>query len=228
MEFSTAVCEKVGYYVYILKDPRDNKTFYIGKGKGNRVFQHIFGAKSSDYVSEKYNLIRDIGPENVQHFILRHGLSEVQSLEIESACIDLLGLEHLTNSVKGHNSWERGLKTVDEIIQHYDANVISIEEPTLIININKLYDRFMDSHQLYNVTRSAWKIGIRRNSVKFVVAAYRGLVREVYQVESWNQVGNRWEFSGKIAEPSVREKYINQSLDNYKIQGSQNPIKYTF
>ncbi len=32
--------EKHLYYVYCLVDPRNNQTFYIGKGKGNRIFAH--------------------------------------------------------------------------------------------------------------------------------------------------------------------------------------------
>lgn len=32
--------EKHPYYVYCLVDPRNNQTFYIGKGKGNRIFAH--------------------------------------------------------------------------------------------------------------------------------------------------------------------------------------------
>lgn len=31
---------KKQYYVYQLIDPRDNKPFYIGKGKGSRMFAH--------------------------------------------------------------------------------------------------------------------------------------------------------------------------------------------
>ena len=34
----------VGYYVYRLVDPRDNSTFYVGKGVGNRVFTHVADA----------------------------------------------------------------------------------------------------------------------------------------------------------------------------------------
>lgn len=36
--FSEKVKQKLGYYVYALADPRDNKIFYIGKGINNRIF----------------------------------------------------------------------------------------------------------------------------------------------------------------------------------------------
>lgn len=228
-EFNQAVREKIGYYVYILKDPRSSTIFYIGKGIGNRVFQHVAGALKSSAISNKLNLIREIHNTGVkvEHYILRHGLTQEQAFEIESACIDLMGISHLTNSVKGKDSWERGLKTVDEVAQHYDAKVIAITEPTIIININKLYKRFMPPLDLYNATRSSWKVAAhRRNYVEYAIAAYRGLVREVYKIESWNSTGDRWEFEGQVADPAVRDKYLNQSLDNYIKKGSQNPIKY--
>jgi len=36
--FPEEVCVKLGNYVYRLIDPRNGETFYVGKGKGNRVF----------------------------------------------------------------------------------------------------------------------------------------------------------------------------------------------
>lgn len=224
--FSQAVSENIGYYVYFLKDPRNNKIFYIGKGKENRVFQHIQGAIVSPSQSDKLDLIREIGAQKVQHFILRHGLTKEQALEVESACIDLLGLENLTNEMKGTDCFERGIKTVDEISQLYDAKAITVEDPAIIININKRYKRFMNPQELYNVTRSSWVVGKRRDKAKYAIAAYRGLVREVFEIDRWNNVGNRWEFTGERAEPSVRDKYLNQSLEKYIKKGSRNPIKY--
>lgn len=233
MEFTQAVCEKLGYYVYVLKDPRNSSVFYIGKGVGNRIFHHASCALNTYIDSDKLNLIREIHNSNmeVEYYILRHGLSGEQALEIESACIDLLGLENLKNIVKGHDSWERGLKTVDEIIQFYDAKVITIEEFTVIITINRVYRRFMTPAELYDATRRSWKIANWRiNRIKYAIASYRGIVREVYAVERWDRTedGKRWYFTGKIANAEIREKYINQSLENYNKKGSQNPIRYSF
>ncbi len=41
--FSPEVIKELGHYVYRLIDPRNGETFYVGKGKGNRVFHHIAG-----------------------------------------------------------------------------------------------------------------------------------------------------------------------------------------
>ena len=47
IEFKQTVINRLNYYVYCLVDPRDNRIFYIGKGHGNRVFQHAACAMSS-------------------------------------------------------------------------------------------------------------------------------------------------------------------------------------
>ena len=33
--------EKLGKYVYALRDPRDGKIFYVGQGINDRVFEHF-------------------------------------------------------------------------------------------------------------------------------------------------------------------------------------------
>ena len=43
LQFSDAVSQKLGNYVYRLIDPRNGEAFYVGKGKGNRVFAHVRG-----------------------------------------------------------------------------------------------------------------------------------------------------------------------------------------
>ena len=40
-KFPNEVIEKLQYYVFRLIDPRHGETFYVGKGKGNCVFNHL-------------------------------------------------------------------------------------------------------------------------------------------------------------------------------------------
>lgn len=39
--FPQEVIDKIRWYVYRLIDPRNGETFYVGMGKGNRIFAHI-------------------------------------------------------------------------------------------------------------------------------------------------------------------------------------------
>jgi hypothetical protein len=40
------------------------------------------------------------------------------------------------------------------------------------------------------------------------------------------ELGERYEFVGRIAENSVRKRYLGKSVRHYLTPGSQNPIKY--
>lgn len=75
---------KRNYYVYRLIDPRTYQTFYVGKGKGDRVFQHVKDAKSliskdEDELSLKISLILDIIASGKQVIIVIHrrGLTQL-------------------------------------------------------------------------------------------------------------------------------------------------------
>jgi hypothetical protein len=58
--FPPEVPEQLQYYAYRLIDPRNDETFYVGKGKENRVFSHASGEIKSGSLSEKLTRIRKI------------------------------------------------------------------------------------------------------------------------------------------------------------------------
>lgn len=234
-QFSQAVVEQIGYYVYLLIDPADASVFYIGKGVNNRIFEHVNAALSVPQMSDKLERIRAIHArgEHVQHIVLRHGLSEKEAYEVEAALIDLLGLDDLTNQVVGLESLDRGRMSARDIIAQYDASPIKIDEPTLLITVNRLFRYGMTSEELYDITRGNWVLGERRNRVEYACAVYRGIVREVYRVLSWEPVKNRdpsqkitarWRFEGEIAH-ELRH-YVGGTVDHYIALGAQNPIRY--
>ncbi len=235
--FSQAVIEKLGYYVYFLKDPRNDQVFYIGKGKGNRVFNHLMCAIEADTKNEpgmdtKLEMIRKItgSGHDVLHYILRHGLDEKTAFEIEASLIDFLGTDKLSNFQGGHYSRDYGIKTAQEIRAMYEAKGLLTSEPILLLNLNKEFRRDMTAEELYEATRKSWVIGPRRELVKYAVATYRGLTREVYRIEKWHSVvfkgKTRWAFTGNLADDDIRRELLYKSIVNLYRQGNSNPIKY--
>jgi hypothetical protein len=41
------VAERLGYYVYLLSDPRTERVFDAGQGTGNRCFNHLVEARAT-------------------------------------------------------------------------------------------------------------------------------------------------------------------------------------
>lgn len=92
------------FYVYALKDPREKpaKPFYIGKGTGNRAWEHQLNIDDS----AKGALIKEIidSQHLVIHTIISDNLTEEQALKIEAELISAFGIRSqggiLTNKVK--------------------------------------------------------------------------------------------------------------------------------
>jgi hypothetical protein len=230
--FSPAVIEKLQHYVYFLQDPRNGEVFYIGKGVGNRVFHHVTEALEGAGTTEKLGRIREIeiAGYEVEHFILRHGLSEAMAFEIEAAFIDYAGMGNLSNIMGGHYSSDYGLRSTHDIIQLYQGIPLHTEFPAMLFNINSKYRRDMTAAEIYESTRQAWILGRRREIARFAIAVYGGMTREVYEVRKWFPVktGNRvrWGFKGRLARDSIRDQLLHKSTRRYFRKGIANPVKY--
>ncbi len=231
-KLSPSTIEKLQYYVYTLSDPRTNKVFYVGKGKGNRINHHLLGAlEEKTKETEKIKTIRDIQKAGLEVSldIIRHGLTEKEAFEVESSIIDVLDIKSLTNLVSGHHSYLRGKKTLRVIEIEYQAKPANFDEPVVLIRINQEFRHDMTVEELYTATRKDWKVGQRVHDISIACAVYAGIIREVYSVKEWVPspgVPGRHMFNGKIAEDRIRNKYINKSVAHIWKQGSQNPIKY--
>lgn len=249
--FSQKTQEELKYYVYILIDPRDNKIFYVGKGYGNRVFSHINEAIFNPSTNEKLETIRAIKKENlkIKHFIVKHGLEEKEALIVESVLIDFLTFKDfaevakISNIVAGHNSFNQGIKTVNECEILYNCEELKkedIKHNLLVININKTYDNkrkkkinnpIYDRPNIYEATRGWWVLDKKRaENSDFVLSEYKGIIRAIFKPEKWvqdieNRGPKRWGFEGsEITDKEIINIYLNKEVP--KIKGMANPIRY--
>jgi hypothetical protein len=238
--FSPKARERLKYYVYLYRDPRTERPFYVGKGTGNRCFAHLKAAGESA-TGRVIRELRKLG-RSPRIEILKYGLTEEEAYLVEATAIDLLGCETLTNAVRGHGMRYGICGTVAEIAAVLAAKPARINDPVVLVNISNSYHPSMDLQALYDVTRCAWKVGANRSKARYALSVYRGIVREVFAIAAWlpgsstmracdadghpRHPPGRWEFVGSVAEDKVRRKYIGRSVAAYLKPGAQNPIRY--
>ena len=243
--FSTFVCEQIGWYVYVLRDPRNGQVFYVGKGQGNRVFQHARDAIAfTDADAEKLERIRAIRADGraVETFIVRHGIeAEKHAYDIEAAVIDAISLvlpTGLSNVVVGHGHHELGLAEASVGAILYDApRAPDITHPSVLIRIPRRWTPRMTAEELYEATHGWWAVGPQRNRAQYAFAVNHGVVRAVYLINSWrprregdrdwqHDAGKkpRWGFDGSPASEMVA--YLNTSVRHHFQQGMASPVIY--
>ena len=182
-----------GYYVYGLIDPRNKKIFYIGKGTGNRVFEHereSLASPESDRL--KLKTISDIKADGfeVEKMIINANLSEAEAFAAEAALINAFNYISdcgLTNIVAGHHSSEA--LSVKEYEKQFGAVELlkeDIKHKILVIKINRLYQRGMDPDTLYDAVRGVWRASMNRvKQVDYVFGVYNSLIVAVYKPTEW-------------------------------------------
>ena len=62
--FDEKTIAELKYYVYLLVNPETNTPFYVGKGEGNRVFDHLNEAKEGKKGTDKLDQIQAILKQN--------------------------------------------------------------------------------------------------------------------------------------------------------------------
>jgi hypothetical protein len=238
-KFPKIVSAELKYYVYIYSNPITDEIFYVGKGKGERVFSHL----SEESETDKVKYLSELKLKNLKPKIeiLIHGIEDEETaLRVEAAIIDLIGINKLTNRQSGWKSATFGRMTLKQIISTYSKQEVEVIEPSIFIRINQKFRYSMTEIELYDFTRGQWKINTERaNKAKYAFSIYEGIIQEVYTVLFWLEAGktlntrndidaanDRFEFIGNIAEPEIRNKYKYKSVEHYFRKGNANPIMY--
>jgi len=247
--FDEEVCRRVGNYVYRLIDPRNGETFYVGKGRGNRVFQHAAGVPDEtteeQILGDKLDRIRSIQNAGLKvlYVIHRHDVPEEAIFEVEAALID--AYPGLTNQISGHGG-DRGPMNHREIIRKYNLPIFPLnpEQRLLLININKLENRG-DSDEIYRLVRFAWRLTkARAEAADYVLAVVRGVVVGAYKARAWlpatrenfpeiayadGSESHRFGFVGEKAPRDIWDLYVGEDgkrIVQNELRHVQNPIRY--
>lgn len=213
--FDASAQERLGYYVYGLLDPRDvtsKKPFYIGKGKGNRVFSHAQGLHDeiriiedeSGALSAKESLIADIikNGHAVTHIIFRYGLSEDEAFSLEAAIIDIVDYMHpetLTNVQGGHGR-QQGIMTADELLLTFNTTPVNPSKAYPIVFLFPIHKALRAGATVYNATRSSWRVSQVLQGYKDAIGVGLdgGIEKGSFLIDAWHPVSgtNRHEFTG--------------------------------
>ena len=226
-KFRESTIEKLKYYVYGLRQEGSNDYFYIGKGNGDRVFGH----EREEGDSDKVNHIKELNEKGIkiERDIIRYGLTEEQALLIESTLISLLGIDKLKNIVRGHDSNE--IYTVEAIDSILGGKNVEVKHKILFVKLNSSWNKDLTDEQLEDITKGYWVLNTERmNNVEYVCGYYKGMIKSIFKFKSIHTVtesdnfrnlpiedfkGNigRKYIVGEVAEPEVREYYINNCVD---------------
>ncbi len=239
--FTDDVLEKMGgngenrFYVYRLIDPRTYETFYVGKGCGNRVFQHAKEAmkmpreKEDDDESLKIRQIHDIISEDkeVIPMIHRWNMNKDEALEVEAALIDCYpGLSNIQSGLGN----DYGVISAVDLQANLGAK--EYDEPNedyVIIKIKPIMISLRGG-SLYEAVRWSWKANLdKAKNYRYVLAVVNGIVREIYEVTQWqyrNDGSGRIEFTGNVADGPISNIKGNRIPQKYRTRGAANPFIY--
>lgn len=241
--FTAEVSTKLGHYVYRLVDPRNGETFYVGKGQGNRVFNHARGTlpeatDEEERLPPKLERIKAIHAADLKvvHIIHRHGIPKDAIDEVEAALID--AYPGLTNIQGGYGSSDRGPKSPRELIHEHGLPDFPFppEHKLLLININSV-DEPRNEERVRLQVQGWWRLSVEKaKQAEFVVAVVQGVAVGVFKASNWRPatdtpIGSkpRYGFDGTRAKPDIWEKYVGQNgkrIAAAELRHVQNPIRY--
>lgn len=249
---------ELGSYVYALTDPRGEteQVFYVGKGTGMRVLDHVVEAVSKQHLSkkdlyEKIDLIQQIHDEGckVKMYILHYGLTTDEALLVESVMIDVFNnfksidtqsLRDLTTRQRGHDC-EKGLCNVATLNRTLKAkNEIEPKDNESVLVI-RITETLTEDNEIYERVRKYWRINPERaNKMTYVAACNNGVVIGLYQPkQSENGKHGGWQRLEESDNPDygrcyfegepVKDETVRRRYIDHVVRldlGAQNPVRY--
>ena len=237
----TQFFSKLKSYVYVYCEiDEENKRIpiYIGKGKRDRCLSHLKNLDGEN--NQKDKRISDLVATNRLGIdIIAYGLNEQNALVVESACIDLMGVDNLENKHRGQgeNVKRIPLNELTRILMEKTV-AVSRKHRGVAILINRDYKPTFGDLELLEITRGIWKKGMVTiaGDSKYAYTTHKGVVKEVYEIHSWVPAGtqeyftreleniknweDRWEFVGRKAPDDIRKRYVGNIIERERSHGN--------
>lgn len=224
-----------GFYVYVLKRPNpaaasaspESTPFYVGKGKGQRMFAHVREALTPCRC-HRCNVVRKIWREGgqVEYDIVYATDDEAEAFAVEQATIATFGRENLTNATDGGEGAsgrvlpEASRARIAQTLQQYaddpavraklsdQAKQMWQNDPTLAVRMREARQPIFASAEwrarMVEQTRASWEDPeIRKRRVQGIKGYWEGNEDRKAQVGATMQA--RWQ------DPAWREKMAQVS-----------------
>jgi hypothetical protein len=237
VSFPPGVAAKLGYYVYLLVDPRTGRPFFVGRGRGDRCHRHVQAARGgppSDDGSSGFPLLDRIREaeadgRTVRVEILRHGLSAGEADLIEASVADALGLAHPTRlGPQRQAAVEVGATLAKRAKFKPRHQVVLLRRGPHGVPTG------------YDSVRHGWRIGRRwidtgsPRAPQWAVVVSGHLVDAVFRIDAWEPSpnpsgvgGDRFSFVG-TPDPELDERYAGRSVASYLGTGTPSAVTYVW
>jgi hypothetical protein len=221
--------EKLGKYVYALRDPRDGKIFYVGQGVNDRVFEHfneadncLNSSMSFKQMSSKIIRILDIwnNNEDVEWIITAHNLSTDSNVAdlIESAIFDSLSESQngeTLNEVSPPNS-SRLLPDDLEAMAAEFVNPTTAHDNVFIFPIQNALTKGINP---YNATRTTWAVSnnYQKLNPAYAVGLKNSISKGSFEISTWTSVAgtSKQEFnSPRHPNPTDYLPFLSKNWNN--------------
>jgi hypothetical protein len=206
--------DHLGDYIYALRDPRTHRSFYVGKGVGDRAFHHFNETEAAiatgQALSPKQHTIAAIWGEerDVDVVILRRHLErELTGFDVEAAVMDALAKSSNgapDNDQAGHHVVERGAIELDQLAA-LAAPAVDPPNAYPVVLVFQIHNALRGGAGVYDATRQAWRVGadLRETKNAIAVGVKDGVSEGVFGVHEWQAAqgaAGKWEFLGESLE----------------------------
>jgi len=250
------------YYVYALCEKKDDGSvvpFYIGKGEGCRVFDHenendakallkkikteyseIDEDKEKEFSNKHKEIAKLISEERYERRIIKWGLTSDEAFMVESALINFVGFDNLTNIVNGHASEKERNSNIGKTVamtveEFYDScckkpiRFEYIKEKWLFININDSYKKIdcNDPKQICDAARGYWSLACNpqdysEDDPAYLFALYEKKIMGIFRLKERIRVSKITEetkhYLRKYPEENFKSDHKNMQDPNHNIQ----------